>query len=168
MLADHLGELVAHGVYRVEGGHGLLEDEGDPRAAHGLHLGGLGVILQDIFPVQPHLAAQDLARRGLDQLYHGHLGDGLAAAGLAYNGDDLLLVHIEGDAVHRLDLAGHGEERGFQVLNLKQLLSHYSFPLSLGSNASRRPSPIIFSVIISSISATPGTMAGSGLNISTV
>ena len=66
----------------------------------------------------------------------------LAVAVYAGDADNLAAAHVEADAAHRLHLAGVGIVGYPQVLDLQQFLSHMPpHFLSLGSSASRSPSP---------------------------
>jgi len=60
---------MADGMHRIEGGHGLLKDHGEPVAAHAAHL--VFRLLQQIFPVE-----QDLPFRPAHFRQQPHEGEG--------------------------------------------------------------------------------------------
>ena len=78
--------------------------------------------------------------RPLQQAEDGEPGDGLAAAGLTHESDDLALVHGEVDAVERLHHSAHAAELQPEVAHLEQLV-HAVYLFERGSSTSRRPSP---------------------------
>ena len=122
MLADGLGDLLAHCVDRVQRGHRLLEDDRDLLAADLPHL--LGAERHEVAALPHDAAFDDAAGRHLDQLQHGHRGDGLAAAGFA--DDAQRLAPVDGE-VHAVDRAHHavvGPEVRFQSADLEQWLTH--------------------------------------------
>ena len=116
VLQDHLHDLVAHGVDRVEGGHGILEDHGDLLAAHPAHLplavGEDVLVLEEDLPVH-HPAGV------LEQAHDGEAGHALAAAALPHDAQHLALIQVEADAADGLDLAHVGEKGGLQIPNGK-------------------------------------------------
>ena len=161
VCAQHFCQLVADRIDRVQAGHRLLEDHGNAVAAHIAHL--LGRIGEQIFSVEPNLAAKNLAGRGLDQLHDGQLRHRLAGAGLANHSDDLVLIDMETYIVDGFDLTSIGKKGGAKIFYIQQnFLFHYSFPLSLGSSASRSASPTMLNAITTSIMQMPGRMAISG------
>ena len=137
---DRLAQLVADGVHRVEGRHGVLEDDADLLAAEFAHLalGEFGHVLA----VEENLAAGDLARLH-ENAHDGIGGDGLAAAGLAHDAQHPAAVEIEGNAVDGTHLARvHVEGRG-QVFDLKKrCIAHFAVTSSASGRrrrADRRP-----------------------------
>ena len=94
---QHLRHLGPHGVHRVQGGHGVLEDHGDPVAPK---------VPQLLFRQLPQVPApeEDLPlghlARGAHQAQHRQGGDALAAAGLPHKPHDGAPGHRQVDAVH--------------------------------------------------------------------
>jgi hypothetical protein len=83
---DRLGHLVADREQRVQRGHRVLQDHGDPLASDMAHL-GVG-FLNEILAFEHHLAADDPGRRR----QHAQDGQGqgaLARAGLPDNAEGL-------------------------------------------------------------------------------
>ena len=109
MLLEHLHDLVAHSIHRVEGGHGVLKDHGNLLAAHPAHP-ALSVG-EDVLVLEKNLSVHHPAGV-LKQAHDGQAGDALAAAALSHDAQHLALVHIKADAAHRLYLAYVGEKGG--------------------------------------------------------
>src|SRR3954447_21951748 len=141
MQLDHLGDLVADRVDRIERGHRLLEHDRDLAGADLVHLGRAE--WYQVAALPENLAADDAARRHRDQLQHRHGGHGLARARLADDAKGLATIDRDVDAVDRLNLAVVAVEIGLQSLDLEQRsyarVHHITFR---GSSASRRPSPM--------------------------
>ena len=141
MQQDGFHQLMADGIGGVQGGHGVLEDDGNLVAPDILHF--LFGNTHQLLAVHLDGAGDDLA--GLFQnLHNGVSGNGLAGAGLPHNAQDLAPVQIKGDAVDGLDFTHGGEKRGMQIVYFKQchfLRISFLQRFSLGSKASRRPSP---------------------------
>ena len=122
---DDLDDLVADGVHRVQTRHRVLEDDGDLVAADLAEL-LLGHFV-DLVAVEPHRAADQTA--GVSgQAHDGIRRDRLAGAGLADDAQHVALVHAEGHAVQRLDLARGGEEGQAFVLDFKNFFAHVAPP----------------------------------------
>src|SRR5260221_1695808 len=150
MIVQRLGDLEADGEHRVERGHRLLEDHRDAVAADLAHL--LLVEPDEIAPGEADMPGGDPPARRRHQPHDGEGGDALAAAGFADDRQRLVALHGEADVAHRrvpeaagakrrheiLDGEDRGEDRGF-------CWHLYSPPRSLGSMASRSPSPSMFS-----------------------
>ncbi len=81
---EHLGDLEADRVDRVQGRERVLEDHGDLLAALVLHL-ALGQ-REQVGALQEHSATGDKAGRGVQDAHDGLRGDALAGAGLAQHG----------------------------------------------------------------------------------
>ena len=116
MAAQGLHDLVAHGQGGVEAGHGILEEHGGLRAAHGAHLPLAAG--HDVAAFQ-----QDAARdAGIvrQQAQDGTAKHGLAAARFAHDGQGLPGVQFQIDAAHGLYLSGGGSEGDVQVFQLQQ------------------------------------------------
>ena len=126
MQLEHLAELQPYGQRRVERGHGLLEDHGDPPAPYGAHLLALGRVLQEIRAFEQRSPARDEAGRGADELHHRELTDSLAASALPDKSHDLTVVDVVGDVVDGGHRAAFGVELDFQVLHPQQRLHRAS------------------------------------------
>ena len=122
---DDLDDLVADGVHRVQARHRVLEDDGDLVAANFAEL-LLGHFV-DLVAIEPHRAADQPAGVG-GQAHDGVGRDRLAGAGLADDAQHVALVHAEGHAVQRLDLARGGEEGQAFVLDFKNFFAHVAPP----------------------------------------
>ena len=103
MQVDHLGDLIADAVDRVEGGHGVLEHHGDFLAADLAHL--RLALFQQILPFVEDLAVEDPARRRLQQAEDAQRDGRLAGSGLPHQAEGLPLAEIKGDMVHGVAFA---------------------------------------------------------------
>ena len=122
-----LRNLVSNGKYRVQGGHGLLENHGDPVAPELPHfLFGQG---QKVLAVKDDAAALVPAGGRVHQTHDRQAGDAFAAAGFTHNAQCLSLVQGKGDAVHRLGNTGIGVEIGFQVFYFQQTHGTPPYPM---------------------------------------
>src|SRR3546814_15763349 len=139
MQAEHLGDLLANRVHRVERGHRLLEDDADLLAPDLPHL--LRAERHQVAAVPEDLPLDDPARRHGDQLEHGHRGHGLAAAGLPHYPDALAAVDGYVHAVDRTDHPVLGREMRLQSADLKQSLRHLTPPARLPPAGRPLPSP---------------------------
>src|SRR3981189_1884949 len=153
MQGDHLADLIADGVDRIERGHRLLEHDGDFPGANAVHLAWRQ--WNDVAPLPQDLSAGDASGGHRDELQDGQRGDGLSAAGLADDTNSLAAFDAEIDAVHRVNDALVGVEMGLESLDLEQCRFACSSPVTvhharfmqhhmtfLGSSASRNPSPM--------------------------
>jgi hypothetical protein len=111
-----LGDLLAHGVRRVQRRQRVLEDHGDLVAADLAH--GLGPQVGDLPPGQPDRPAGDAAAVG-QQPHDRQRGHRLAAAGLADHAERLALVDVQRHAVHGVHDAFLQLDLGAQVGDLK-------------------------------------------------
>ena len=149
------GDRVAHGQPRVERGVGILE--------HHLRLAAQLGERQPVAEAEP--VEDDLARVRLDQPDQQPRGGRLAAARLADDAERLAAGHLEGDAVHRLDVrdlaaeqaAAHGEELAQARHPQERLRAH-----SLTSMALRSPSLSRLKQIETTKIIAPGSAATSG------
>ena len=122
-----LRNLIPDGKYRVQGGHGLLENHGDPVAPELPHfLFGQG---QKVLAVKDDAAALVPAGGRIHQTHDRQAGDAFAAAGFTHNAQCLSLVQGKGDAVHRLGNTGIGVEIGFQVFYFQQTHGTPPYPM---------------------------------------
>ena len=160
MQLDRFHQLVADGGDRVERGHGLLEDHGDLAAPYGPHLRAVALVAGEVLSVEDHLAPADEAGRALQELHHGQLAGGLAAARLAHDADDLVLEQLVGEAVHGVDDAYGRAELHPQVAYIEErrlvLGAHHIVPRRRGSRTSRSPSPTMLKAKTNSMMQTPG------------
>ena len=171
---EHLGEVLADRLDRIERGHGVLEDHGNLRAAHAAAL--LGAHGKHILAGKLELVSLDLGVLG--QKAHDRLhGDTLARAGLAHNGEELAVEDREVHASHGLDEAAVRVERGAQVAHAQQLatrrrrahggglvvLSSHRYPLSplmtCGSAKTRRTLPSLLNAKMTITMSRPGMNA---------
>jgi hypothetical protein len=112
---DHLGDLGAHLVERVQARERVLEDHRDLLAADLPDL--VAVHLEQVVALEQGLPG-DLPAAG--QPHDRQAGHALAGAGLAHDAEGLAPVEGEVDAVHRLDDAVVGAEPDPQVLDFEQ------------------------------------------------
>src|SRR5258707_9694519 len=106
MRPDGFGHLVAASKNRIEGGHRLLEDDGDLRSPFLTKrlLLQLEHVEGEVIPArEKDLTRQIPGRRRRQQPQNGKGGDRLARTGFADNGDDLSAPYFE---IQILD-AGH-------------------------------------------------------------
>ncbi len=115
MLAKHLADLVADGQHRVQRGHRLLEDHGNPPAANPSHAGfrqrGEFVV------AEPDMASGDAADGLRQQAQDRQRGHGLAAAGLAEQCEGLAAPDGQADTVDRADGIAAAAQLHRQVLD---------------------------------------------------
>ena len=109
MSEDGFGDLVADTHDRVEGGHGLLENHGDARAAKLPQLVGrqLGEMRGDAVAVLEAVLENDFARDdrgGRKQAHDGERGDGFSGAGFADQAEHF----ARGDRERKTANGGHG------------------------------------------------------------
>ena len=130
VAAQGLGHLLAHGVDRVEGGHGLLEDHGDlvapdvPQAV----LRGLGQVDDLAVPAaEEQLSPGDAAPAQFHQADQAQGRDRFAGPGLAHQGHGLARLHGQPDTVHAHNRAVVGLELHPQVLYLHQLAAGHGY-----------------------------------------
>ena len=138
---DHLGDLVADAVDRVQRRQRILEDHGD--AACPARCAGSSCRRRRAPGPAPWPSRVILADCGSRPIT-AEEGHRLAGAGLADDADQLALVDVEVDAAHRLHQAVIGRERrpgGPRARTPGAAIRPRSFAC-LGSRASRRPSPM--------------------------
>ncbi len=138
MELDGLDEVEADGVDGVQRRHRILEDHADARAAHAAHLALRQV--EEIAPFEADLAAIEARRRRREEAEDGERRRALAAAGLADEGDDAALVHVERDAVEGAQHAAVGGERDGEIPDPEERRRHRTY-------ASRRgPAPPVMPI----------------------
>ena len=149
-------DLLADGHGRVEAGHGVLEDHGDPLAVD-VAADPLFILLQQIHSLRAAVGVVVTELDGaavdggiLGQNAHGGLhGDRLAGAGLAHQRHRLALVQVDvhaADGVHRAcgGLKGdikvsHRQDLFFCILRHEVFLLTYSSSWGPAPRADRRP-----------------------------
>ena len=169
MGEDDLGQLLADREDRVERGHRVLEDHRDPAAAQlaevvRFHLDEVGALEQD-------RAAGNVAGGLRQEAEDRERRHALAAAGFADDPDRLVGRQVEGNAIDGMDASGRGGELDAEIADREQRLALVVEParrpgrragrhrLSLGSRASRRPSPRRLKPSTEMTIATPGKRA---------
>src|SRR5690606_31109941 len=128
--------LEADGEAGIEACHRLLEDHGDILADDLAFIGRVHIEQIDAFKF--HLVGGHGSGGG-QQPHHREHGHGLARAGLPDNGQHFAAIDRHIYAVNGLEQADGGIERYRQILDFEQ--GHGQLLLSLGSSASRNPSP---------------------------
>ncbi len=111
-------QLVAHCKDRVEGRHGFLKDHADAVAADSHECFAAGS--EQVLAHKQDPAVFEESRRHRQQLQDGQRQNALAASRLPDDADHLALIHLKGDAVHRLGESPAGVEKRFQVVDLQQ------------------------------------------------
>ena len=139
MDLHRLGDLVADREHRVQRGHRLLEDHGDPVAADRTHR--RLVEAEQIAALEAHRAVDDAADLGRQQPQDRQRGDALAAAGFADDAERLAGIDREADAVDGARDAVLGEEMRLEPVDGEDRLHRYIRRASRGSSRSRSPSP---------------------------
>ena len=103
---NHLADLVANRLDRIQGCHRVLENHGDLLAADGAHL---TLAQPEEIPVlENHLSAQYLCRRIWQDPKDAQGGCGLACTRLAHEAKHFSLTHLKVQLVHRMDMAAAG------------------------------------------------------------
>ena len=145
-----LGDLVAHGVHRVERGEGVLEDHRDVLAGVGAPL--LRRQSEQVGAAKAHRAPDHL-RRGAEQAHHGERADRLPAAGLADDRQRAPGLHRVRQAVDRVEDAvgraelhgevGHLQERrlGRRLARRRSAVRSLTAASGRARRAVRRPAP---------------------------
>jgi len=146
---EGLLNLVSHCKNGVEGGHGLLEDHGDPIPPDLPHL-----ILREgekVLPLEQDLSGHHPSGRHGDKAKNGEGCHTLPASGLADNAQGFALGQSISDSVHGLRHPFIGEEVGLQVLDLeKGLVIHArGLPCSRNSGLTIPQLSIFFKIIFS-------------------
>ena len=114
---DGGGDLIADGEHGVEGGHRLLEDHGDPRAAHAAHR--LGVLGEQVLALEEHATGGHPPGRR-HQPHDGQRGDALSAAALPHEPENLTAPDGEAHAVHGAEHALRRREMGLEALHVEE------------------------------------------------
>jgi hypothetical protein len=121
MALDRLDDLVADRVGRIERGHRLLEDHGEPRTAQVAQLGRRD--LQEVAALELDLAADRRVLRR-QQPHDGERGHALAASRLADQAERAAALQGKVDAVDGTDGAVVGRETDGQLPELQQRFGH--------------------------------------------
>ena len=132
---DHLDDLPADPIARVQAGQRILEDQADPGAADGPHLRGTG---GQHVPALEQCPAAD--PRTLGQPHDGLGRDALAGARLTDDAEGLPGIDAIGDSPHGLHDAVRRTERHVQVIDLKQSHAASLSPIT-GRSAARLAEP---------------------------
>jgi hypothetical protein len=118
MAQQAFDDLLANGECRIERGHRLLKDHGDPVATQVLQR-GFGRTHQ-FLSLEPYRAAGDAPMRLGQQAHDGQGGHALATSGLAHDGQRAAGVHRKADSVDDRELAVVPLEDGAQIAYFKQ------------------------------------------------
>ena len=163
---ERLLDLPPHRQDGVERGHRVLKDHGHPVPPYLPHL--RLAHRRDIRAVQQDLSAADLSDPIRQEPENAQRGCGFARAGLAHQPQCLPSPQRQIHAVDSVDGPVMGFVLHMQISDLQQG-SHFSPPLrifypffSLGSSASRRPSPIRLMDSTVTAMAAPGMMTCQG------
>ena len=106
MGTDHLLNLPADRINRVQRSHGILEDHGDILAAYISHFFSISLQFMDL-NITPHISTVidnfSFLNSGKlwKQLHDGGSRHTLAAAGLPYNTECLAALNVHGNTVDR-------------------------------------------------------------------
>src|SRR6185312_15694532 len=154
-----LADLLPDPEHRVQARHRVLEDHRDVPAADRAQV----LVLQpdEVGAVEDRLAAADVAGAGEDPEQRER-GYALAGARLADDAERLARRDVEGDPVDRVHGPTRRPELDGEILDAEQRVGHQMRPRSLGSRASRSPSPIRLNPSTESTIATPGKTARNG------
>ena len=114
---DGLHQLLLHGEQRIEGGHGILEDETDARATNGPHL--VLALAGDELAVEVDVTTGDATGRA-QQIDDGVADGGFASAGLTDDADDLALFNRKREILDRGKHPVAGGVLDPQVFDFKQ------------------------------------------------
>jgi hypothetical protein len=114
---DLLGDLLADPVHRIQRGHRVLEDHGDPGAADLADL--LRVQRHHVVALEKHLALETRVRV-VDQPHHRHHGHALAGTGLADDTESLARGQGERHVIDRPDQPVLGAEGDREIAHLEQ------------------------------------------------
>src|SRR5207253_2857823 len=111
------GDLIAHGMHRVERSHRLLEDHRDFGASDLSHL--LRVELGEIPTLEENAAGGNLAWI-IDQPHDAEGGDAFATARLSNETHDLAGLDRERDAIDRSGQSAAEPKLGLETLDAQQ------------------------------------------------
>ena len=161
---QHLGQLPLDGQDRVQRGHRVLEDHGQPIPAQLPQL--VIVLAQQLIPVEDDGARRPGRRLGQEP-QHGQRADAFATARLAHDPHRLAGSQVVADAIHRMhhpiaraeghmQVADRQHRRGGQILRSAAGHRPDRHRRSLGSSASRMPSPSRLKPSTLSTMAMPG------------
>ena len=112
-----LHQLIAHGVHRVQAGHGVLKDDGDPVAADFPHFAVRQA--HQLLALEFDAAAHDAAGMG-QYLQNGIRRHAFARSGFSHNAQHLAAVQIEGNAVYGLYFTRGRKEGRSQISDFQQ------------------------------------------------
>ena len=152
MSTDHLDDLIADSMCRIEGRQRILKDHRHSFAtnfAHDLRR------RTDQFGATNSGRALDSCRLG-QETHETQEGDGLARTGFTDDSEDLPGAHVEIDTTHGLNVTEQCRERDAEIAQRQNHLSTHRAPSSFGSVASRRPSPMKLTNRVTSTRSTQG------------
>ena len=121
MAAEHLHQLFPHGDYRIQAGHGFLENHGYVFSSDIAHL-ALGQ-LQQVLSVQADFTFY-VTRRAFDQAHNGQRRHTLSAAGLSDDTHGLALVDVKAHIRHDLCGLSVGGKTDVQIIDLQYTFAH--------------------------------------------
>ena len=154
---EGLADLPPDGEHRVQARHRVLEDHRDVAAAD---LPQLGVRKLEKVAVLEHRRARGDLAGAREDAEEREGGDALAAAGLADDPECLARRDVERDPVDGVDGSPARPELDVEVLDREErLAAGLHRERSLGSSASRSPSPMRLKPSTVSTIAIPGTIA---------
>jgi hypothetical protein len=139
MQLEHLCDLVAYLKGRIEGGHGLLENHGDPVATD---VSDIRVTQPDHIPaVEKNSAVNDFAGGIRDQSHDRQCGDALSAPGLPDQAQRFTAFNFQIHAVDRFYDPTVGGKGGSEIFYPEQrLVFHYlSIFLDVAITPGRQP-----------------------------
>ena len=121
---DGLAHLVADGKDRVKGGHGVLDNQGDPAAPDVAYF--LFGHLEEVFAFEQDFPAHDVAGGFGDKPHEGEHGDGLTGARFAHDAQGFAAAEVERYTVDGFDGAPAGLEVGPETIYFQDHLSGIS------------------------------------------
>ena len=111
-----LRKLPLHREHRVQGGHGLLENDGNLIAADMIHLAHGN--LREILSIKDDLTGVHIAI-AIQQPQNTHGGDGFAGTGLTHHTQSLARLDGIGNTIDRLHNAAAGLKIGVEIFRFK-------------------------------------------------
>ena len=117
MRHDGLCNLVPDCKDRVQGGHGLLKDHGDPVPPNFPHL--LGIECKEIAAFKQNLPCDHPCRRHEKKSHDGKGRYALAAPGLPHHTENLSFFQGQREMIHGLHHTGIGMKMDGQIFDFK-------------------------------------------------
>ena len=113
-MKDHcFGDLFAHGVQRIERGHGFLEHHTDAIPAHAAHL--VLAVAKEVFTAERNAAVAPAVFR--QQAHDGERGERFAAARFADDAEGFPFLQVERQVAYRACRSAHCFQRDGEVLD---------------------------------------------------